>query len=101
MKEKKQNLGSDLKKVDAHHLSQSDYAENPALTDEWFANADLYEGQKLVQRGRPKASVTKKHITIRFSPDVVDPFRDTGRGWQTRMERALRDWLKYHQPQEI
>ena len=47
-------------------------------------------------RGRPKAAVTKGRITIRLSPDVVSTFRATGDGWQTRVDAALRDWLKSH-----
>ncbi|MFA7241981.1 MAG: BrnA antitoxin family protein [Sulfuricellaceae bacterium] len=49
-------------------------------------------------RGRPKAAVTKERITIRLSPDVVRAFRATGDGWQTRVDVALRDWLKTHSP---
>ena len=49
-------------------------------------------------RGRPKAAVTKERITIRLSPDVVRTFRATGDGWQTRVDTALRDWLKTHSP---
>ena len=49
-------------------------------------------------RGRPKAAVTKERITIRLSQDVVQPFRATGDGWQTRIDAALRDWLKKHSP---
>lgn len=49
-------------------------------------------------RGRPKAAVTKERITIRLSPDVVQTFRATGDGWQTRVNEALRDWLKTHSP---
>jgi len=47
-------------------------------------------------RGRPKAEVTKERITIRLSPDVVGAFRATGDGWQTRIDTALKDWLKTH-----
>jgi uncharacterized protein (DUF4415 family) len=46
-------------------------------------------------RGAQKAP-TKERITIRLSRDVVDEFRATGAGWQTRMDAALRDWLKTH-----
>ena len=46
--------------------------------------------------GRPKAEVTKERITIRLSPDVLSAFRASGSGWQTRMDAALRDWLKDH-----
>ena len=49
-------------------------------------------------RGRPKAEVTKERITIRLSPEVVGAFRATGDGWQTRMDGALKDWLKTHSP---
>ena len=49
-------------------------------------------------RGRPKATVTKERITIRLSPEVVGAFRATGDGWQTRMDKALKDWLKTHSP---
>lgn len=49
-------------------------------------------------RGRPKAAVTKERITIRLSPEVVQTFRATGEGWQTRVDAALKDWLKSHSP---
>jgi uncharacterized protein (DUF4415 family) len=34
--------------------------------------------------------------TIRLSPKVVETFRATGTGWQTRMDAALQDWIKAH-----
>jgi uncharacterized protein (DUF4415 family) len=34
--------------------------------------------------------------TVRFDRDVLDAFRSTGRGWQTRMNEALKEWLKEH-----
>jgi uncharacterized protein (DUF4415 family) len=33
-----------------------------------------------------------------YSPDVLAAFRATGRGWQTRMDEALLDWLETHSP---
>jgi len=50
---------------------------------------------KLKVRGRQK-SPTKERITIRLSPEVVHRFRATGNGWQTRVDTALKDWLKSH-----
>jgi len=70
----------------------------PELTGEFFERADEYHGKTLVKRGRPKADVTKERITIRLSPEVLGPFRATGRGWQTRVDAALRSWLKRHSP---
>ena len=49
-------------------------------------------------RGRPKAAVTKERITIRLSPEVVDRFRASGDGSQTRIDAALKDWLRTHKP---
>jgi len=49
-----------------------------------------------VKLGRPFAEQTKEKITIRLSPDVVQAFRQTGAGWQTRIDAALKDWLSQH-----
>ncbi|MCE2949215.1 MAG: BrnA antitoxin family protein, partial [bacterium] len=43
----------------------------------------------------------KERITIRLSPDVVQRFRATGDGWQTRVDAALQDWLKTHKPAKV
>jgi len=52
---------------------------------------------KQVRRiGRPPAEVTKERITIRLSREVVETFRASGDGWQTRVDSALKDWLKTH-----
>lgn len=55
---------------------------------------------KLRARG-PQKAPTKERITIRLSPDVVQPFRDTGAGWQSRLDAALKDWLKSHKPAKV
>ena len=46
-----------------------------------------------VRRGRPPAAKPKVSTTIRLSPDVIDYFKSGGRGWQTRIDQALRDWI--------
>lgn len=51
--------------------------------------------RKLGVRG-PQKAPTKERITIRLSRDVVNRFRATGDGWQTRVDSALQDWLKKH-----
>ena len=50
----------------------------------------------LARVGRPLAAVTKERITIRLSREVVEQFRASGEGWQTRVDAALKDWLKTH-----
>ena len=52
--------------------------------------------KKLNVRG-PQKTPTKERITIRLSPEVVQRFRDTGDGWQARVDTALKDWLKSHE----
>ena len=51
--------------------------------------------QKLGVRG-PQKTPTKERVTIRLSRTVVDTFRSSGEGWQTRVDAALQDWLKKH-----
>lgn len=53
--------------------------------------------KKLGVRGPQKAPV-KERITIRLSSEVVESFRATGEGWQTRIDTALKEWLKSHPP---
>ena len=72
-----------------------DPEDAPELTDNWFEKADLMQGTKLVRRGRP-AGQTKASQTVRFDLDVLAAFKATGKGWQTRMNEALREWLKDH-----
>jgi uncharacterized protein (DUF4415 family) len=55
---------------------------------------------KLKFRG-PQRSPTKERITIRLSPEVVETFRATGDGWQTRVDSALKDWLRRHKPEKV
>ena len=55
---------------------------------------------KLNVRGPQKAPI-KERITIRLSPEVVQRFRATGDGWQTRVDTALKDWLKSHKPANV
>lgn len=47
-------------------------------------------------RGRPKAAVTKEHINIRLSPQVVEHFKAAGPGWQSRIDAALVQWIEEH-----
>ena len=53
------------------------------------------------KRGRPKADVTKEHVNLRLDAAVLETFKASGPGWQTRMNAALADWLKTHTPDEL
>lgn len=62
----------------------------PVLDDDWFLEADAFDGSKLVRRGRPKSDNPKQSVTIRLDRDLVDWFKSSGDGWQTRINSELR-----------
>jgi len=70
----------------------------PELTDAWFDAADLKAGETVVRRGRPRGAANKQQVAIRLDQDVIARFKASGAGWQTRMNDALKDWLKTHSP---
>ena len=49
-----------------------------------------------VRRGRPPAAKPKVSTTIRLSQEVLDHFKADGRGWQTRIDEVLREWIGKH-----
>lgn len=42
-------------------------------------------------RGRPKSANPKVLLSVRYSPEVVDYFKSLGDGWQSQMDRVLRE----------
>ena len=79
--------------------------DNPELTKEWFANAkpasemlppEIYTALVAKRRGRPKAEETKVFTAIRLDADLLDVFKATGKGWQTRVNAALRQFISEH-----
>ena len=61
------------------------------FSDEEWAKVKPVRG-----RGRPAGSGNKVATNIRLDSDLIDAFKETGEGWQTRMNDALRDWAKTH-----
>lgn len=67
----------------------------PISEEEWEEN------RPHIRRGRPCAEVTKERVTIRLSPQVLAAFRATGKGWQTRMDKVLVDFVQSHSREEL
>jgi uncharacterized protein (DUF4415 family) len=44
-------------------------------------------------RGRPKSDKKKLLISVRYSSEVVEYFKSTGTGWQSRMDGVLRQYV--------
>jgi len=64
--------------------------------------ANFFTSAKVVRRpGRPKAETTKIPTAIRLSADVVEYFKSTGAGWQSRIDAALRDWMSGHPSKHV
>ena len=42
----------------------------------------------------PQKTPLKQPTTIRFDADVLAALKATGRGWQTRVNEAMREWVK-------
>jgi uncharacterized protein (DUF4415 family) len=64
--------------------------DNPFKTDEDWSLITVVR-----HRGSQKAP-TKKPVAIRLSPDVLDYFRATGKGWQGKIDDILREWVSSH-----
>lgn len=76
-------LKSDLAKVDRHPVQPGEYDELPELDDDMLARAVVNKG------GRPRSDNPRKLITLRLPADVIERWRATGPGWQTRMAERL------------
>jgi uncharacterized protein (DUF4415 family) len=71
------------------NISATDRDDAPELADEYFERANVYVGEKLVRRGRPKSARPKQAVKLRLSQDVLEHFRAGGAGWQTRINETL------------
>ena len=81
--ESRRSLKSDLARLDAHVVKSGEYEELPELTEEMFARAKVNKG------GRPVSPNPRKLISLRLPADVIDRWKATGAGWQTRMAERL------------
>ena len=78
-----------------------DESERSTAPDsDWDAAPDLSRdgwpdkfARAAVHRGRPPIARPRVSTTIRLSPDVIDHFKAGGRGWQTRINDALLEWI--------
>lgn len=79
----RRSLGSDLARIDSHVIQADEYKELPELTEEMLAQGKVSKG------GRPRSNNPRQLISIRLPQDVIQRWRATGPGWQTRMADRL------------
>src|SRR5688500_5328586 len=79
----RRTLKSDLAKLDAHVIKPHEYRELPDLTKRALSRAVINKG------GRPRSANPKKLISLRLPLDVIERWKATGPGWQTRIAERL------------
>lgn len=73
----------------------------PEWTEDHFRYAQVSDGGKIIREavgtwtrpGRPPLANPKRQVTLRLDPDVLEKFRATGTGWQSRINAELRKAL--------
>jgi uncharacterized protein (DUF4415 family) len=72
-----------LARIDAHVVDSTEYDDLPELDEAMLASATINRG------GRPVSTNPRKLLSIRLPADVIDRWKQTGPGWQTRMAERL------------
>jgi uncharacterized protein (DUF4415 family) len=61
-----------------------------------FTDPEWEQVKPLVRRGRPLGSGSKTQVTLRLDVEVIQKFKASGDGWQTRINDALKSWVQSH-----
>ena len=61
-----------------------------------FTDAEWKQVKPLVRRGRTLGSGSKTQVTLRLDVEVIQKFKASGDGWQTRINDALKSWVQSH-----
>lgn len=79
----KKKSKTDWARVKAMKDSEIDFSDSPHLDKDFFKKAVLWPG-------------TKKQITLRLDPDVIEFFKKQGRGYQSTINAVLRKYVEVH-----
>lgn len=77
-------------------------ADSPSTTEEDWINAFVSHSaaelhtEVACRKGATNLLSAKEQVAIGFDAEVLAYFRATGKGWQARMNDALKEWLKEH-----
>ncbi len=90
-----------MKRRKPENIAQQDWdaVESPPLTDALLSSMKparkVHPDMPPRVRG-PQKAPRKTPVFVRLDAAVIDAFRATGRGWQTKMNAALKEWLMEH-----
>jgi uncharacterized protein (DUF4415 family) len=75
-----------------HSSGWIDPDDAPTLTAKLLRDAELFEGGTLIRRGpgRPRLASPKEAVHLRLDSELVAKLRESGPGWQTRVNGILR-----------
>ena len=79
----RRSLKSDMARVNSHVLKKEEYEDLPELTEEMLTRATVNKG------GRPISLNPRKLISLRLPAEIIERWKKTGPGWQTRMAERL------------
>ena len=79
---------TDLKRLDAMKDEDIDFSEIPEITPEMFARGIVRRGLKPIP--------PKQQLTLRMDSDVIEWFKNQGRGYQTKINSLLRAYMEEH-----
>ena len=84
-----------------NNIKQEDWdaVNSPPLSDDLLLKMrpvkELHPDRPSRIRGRQKLPL-KIPVSIRLSPDIIDYFKSQGKGWQTKVNAILREYVKTH-----
>ena len=79
----RRSLKSELVRVDAHQIATHEYDDLPELTEAMLKRAVIKKA------GRPLSANPRQAISLRLPVEVIERWKATGPGWQTRMVEKL------------
>jgi uncharacterized protein (DUF4415 family) len=90
------NKGTDLIDDDGEvrELTDADFRQMKPFSS---LPPDLQRSLLEINRGSVTSQPGEEQVKVKVSRSVVDRFRAEGADWETKVDRALREWLDDHQ----
>lgn len=82
----KKNLRSRTNLAKLHRKDDKDinYKDSPAMTKEFWKDAEVFMPQH------------KVHISLRLDEDIINYFKDKGKGYQSKINAILKAYINAH-----